>query len=448
MLHTKAVPKVNGNFLLGNLNQMMTAPCESLINWQQEHGDVLSFRLASREFYLFSHPNLIEQALIKQTDVFEKIFNPNKPSGLELVLGQGLVTSQGNLWKTQRRIMQPVFQKANINSLTAQMINAGNAMLERWRQLGEGAEVNLSSEMMRLTLEVITQTMFSTSVLDKIDQIGPCLDTLINYAGKSILNPLLPPLFIPTRQNRKFKRDLAVLDEIINGIIHQRLNSPTQHNDLLDMLLTARDESTGEGMSDKQLRDEVITIFSAGHETASNLLSWALYLLGRHPKVWSKLREEVDGVLQGKVPSNNDLHQLVYTKAVLNESLRMRPPIAAVVRKVSKDTEIDGYFLKAGRLALFSIYNLHHHTDHWQQPELFNPDRFLSAENRRFAFMPFGTGEHVCIGSHFSMMEGQILLAMIVQHCDLQLLDTEEVKMQMSITLRPKGGVPVRIKWR
>jgi len=432
---------------MGNLKEM-AKPCQSLFNWQQEHGDLFSFRLASRHFYVFSHPNLIEQALIKQTDVFEKIYNPKKPTGLELVLGQGLVTSHGNLWKTQRRIIQPVFQKANINTLTPQMIIAGNAMLERWRQLGEGAEVNLSGEMMRLALEVITQTMFSTSVLDKIEQIGPCLDILIRYAGKSILNPWLPPLFIPTPTNLEFKKALAGLDEVIFGIIHQRLNSPLQHNDLLDMLLSARDEKTGERMSDKQLRDEVITIFSAGHETVANLLVWTLYQLARHPEVLSKLREEVESVLQGGSPDVSHLNQLVYTKAIINESMRLRPPIGVMLRKLSKDTEIDGYNLKAGRMALFSIFNLHHHADFWEQPEQFNPDRFLKAENRRFAFMPFGTGERICIGNHFSISESQILLAMIVQHCDLQLLSTEEVKIKMSITLRPEGGVPVRIKWR
>jgi cytochrome P450 len=220
------------------------------------------------------------------------------------------------------------------------------------------------------------------------------------------------------------------------------------HNDLLDMLLKARDGNSGEKMTDRQIRDEVITIFGAGHETTANLLSWTLYLLARHPDVLAKLHEELDSLLGGKIPDAEDLQQLVYTRAVLNESMRFRPPAGIMLRKVKKDTEIDGYFLKAGRLAIFSIFNLHHHADFWRQPEQFDPERFLIPENRRFSFMPFGTGERICIGSHFALLEAQLLLSMIVQHCNLQLLNADEVEIEMAVTLRPKGGIPVRIKWR
>jgi cytochrome P450 len=214
------------------------------------------------------------------------------------------------------------------------------------------------------------------------------------------------------------------------------------------MLLKASDDNTGEKMTDRQLRDEVITIFGAGHETTANLLRWTLYLLARHPDVLAKLRQELDRLLQGKIPDAADLQQLVYTKAVLNESMRFRPPAGIMLRRVNRDTEVDGHFLKAGRLAIFSIFNLHHHADFWQQPEQFDPERFLIPENRRFSFMPFGTGERICIGSHFALLESQLLLSMIVQHCDLRLPDTDEVEIEMAVTLRPKGGIPVRVKWR
>jgi cytochrome P450 len=214
------------------------------------------------------------------------------------------------------------------------------------------------------------------------------------------------------------------------------------------MLLKARDDSSGEKMTDRQVRDEVITIFSAGHETTANLLSWTLYLLARHPDVLAKLQGELDGLPQGKIPNAEDLQQLVYTRVVLNESMRFRPPAGILVRKVSRDTEIDGYSLKPGRLVIFSIFNLHHHADFWPQPEQFDPDRFLMPENRRFSFMPFGTGERICIANHFALLESQLLLSMIVQHCDLQLLGTDEVEVELAVTLRPKGGIAARIKWR
>jgi cytochrome P450 len=448
MPHNKTIPQVKGDFLLGNLSQMMANPFQALCDWRRDYGDLVSFRLVTRQFYLFSHPKLIEQALIKQSDVFVKTYHPKKPIGLALVLGQGLITSQGDVWQRQRRLMQPIFQRSNITTLLPQIATAGSNMLDRWQKLGEGAEVNLSGEMLQLTLEVITQTMFSASVLNKIEQISPSLDTLLRYATKTLLNPLTLPLYVPTPANQKFKQALGIIDDVIYGIIDQRRTASSAHNDLLDMLLRARDDNSGEKMTDRQIRDEVITIFSAGHETTANLLSWTLYLLARHPDVLAKLHRELDGLLQGRIPDAEDLQQLVYTRAILNESMRFRPPAGIMLRKVNKDTEVDGYSLKAGRLAIFSIFNLHHHADFWPRPDQFDPERFLIPENRRFSFMPFGTGERICIANHFALMEAQLLLSMIVQHCDLQLLDTDEVEIELAVALRPKGGIPVRITWR
>lgn len=447
MMHSKTVPQIKGDFLLGNLRQMAANPLQAFYDWHRDYGDLVSFRLATRQFYLFSHPKLVEQALIRQSDIFKKIYTPEKPTGIALILGQGLVTSQGDLWQRQRQLMQPVFQRSNVTTLLPLMVTAGNNMLDRWRQLGEGAHLNLSNEMTRLTLEVITQTMFSTSVLDKIEHISPSLDTLLRYAIKSIVNPLTLPLYVPTPANQKFKRALGTIDDVIYGIIDQRRDAPSEQHDLLDMLLKARDDSSGGKMTDKQIRDEVITIFSAGHETTANLLSWTLYLLARHPDILARVRQELDGLLQGRIPNDDDLQQLAYTRAVLSESLRLRPPAGFLLRKVNKDTEVDGYLLKAGRSAIFSIYNLHHHADFWQQPEQFDPDRFLLPQ-KKYSFIPFGTGERICIGSHFALMESQLLLSMIVQRCDLQLLDPDEVEIEMAVTLRPKGGIPVRINWR
>lgn len=444
MPQNKTIPKIKGEFLLGNLRQMKANPFQALCDWQREYGDLASFRLATRHFYLISHPKLIEQTLIKQSDIFVKMYDPKKPTGLALGLGQGLVTSQGDLWQRQRHLMQPVFQRSNLASLLPQIVTVGNNLLARWRLLGDGAQVNLADEMMQVTLEVITQTMFSTSVLDKIEHIAPALDTLLRYAAKSVINPLRIPLFIPTQANREFNATSAVVDDVIYGIIEQRRAQPAAHNDLLDMLLNASDEN-GELMSDQQIRDEVITIFSAGHETTANLLSWTLYLLARHPDVLAKLRQELDTLAQGEVPT---VQQLVYTRAVLDESMRLRPPVGIMMRKITKDTEIDGYRLKQGRLAMFSIYNIHHHPDFWQQPEQFDPERFLSNENRRFSFMPFGTGERICIGNHFALLESQLLLSMIIQHFDLQLLNTDEAEIEMAVTLKPKGGVMAKLAVR
>ncbi|MGZ5031012.1 MAG: cytochrome P450, partial [Methylobacter sp.] len=247
--------------------------------------------------------------------------------------------------------------------------------------------------------------------------------------------------------NRQFKAAKTLLDDIIYEIIGQRRSLAAAHNDLLDMLLNASDDN-GNKMPDRQIRDEVITIFTAGHETTANLLTWTLYLLARHPDVLARLRQELDQLPQDRMPTAEDLQQLVYTRAVLNESMRLRPPAGILMRKIAKDTELDGYLLKQGRLAIFSIYNIHHHPDFWPQPEQFDPERFLSDDSRRFVFMSFGTGERVCIGNHFALLESQVLLGMILLHFDVQLLNTEEAEVEMAVTLKPKGGMPVKLTAR
>jgi len=445
MSQSKIVPQAKGEFLFGNFRQVKGNALNAFCAWQREYGDLVGFRIGARQFYLFSHPKLIEEALIKQSDVFVKMYDPRKPRGLELVLGEGLVTSKGELWQKQRRLMQPVFQRKNLSALLPQFALAGEDMLKRWRQLGNGAEVNLSNEMMRLTLEVITQTMFGTSVLDKVDRIAPALDTVLRFAARNMISPISIPLVIPTPSNIEFKQAMGLLDAIVYSIIEARRNKPSGNTDLLDMLLDARDPDSNEPMSAKQIRDEVITIFSAGHETTSNLLTWTIYLLAKHPSVISALRQEIEDTCKGGQLEFDDLPKLNYTKAVLNESLRIRSPVGMMVRKVSKNTEVDGYAIKAGSLAVFNIYNVHHHPDFWTEPERFDPSRFLSNESRRFSFMPFGAGERVCIGNHFAMLESQLLLAMIIQAYDIELLNPGEAEMEMFVSIRPKGGLPVKI---
>lgn len=447
MSHSKSFPQVKGHWLLGNLQQFKADPFQALWNWKQDYGDLLSFKLASQQCYLISHPKWVEQTLIKHNDVFVKMYDPANPKGLALILGQGLVTSQGALWKRQRRLIQPVFQRSHLSSMLPQMVTAGENMLSRWQHLGDEAEVNLADEMMRLTLEVITQTMFSTSVLDNVDKISSSLETGLRYALRSASNPLNPPLFIPTAANREFKQSRALLDQIIYNIIDQRRQQTSAKNDLLDMLLNARDETNGQQMSNQQIRNEVITIFTAGHETTANLLTWTLYLLARHPVVLKKLRNELES-LQGKTPEAEEIQKLSFSRAVLNESMRIRPPVGMMMRKVAKTTEIDGYTFKSGSLTFFSIYNIHHHADFWPDAEVFKPERFLTEENRRFSFIPFGTGERICIGNHFAMMESQLLLSLIIQQYDIQLINHDEVEMDMAVSLRPKGGIPVRLKRR
>ena len=442
------VPGPKGHFLLGSLLKFKRDSLRCMCDWHKDYGDLVHFKLGPKDFYLISHPDLVEQALIQQKDIFVKMYDAGRPNGLSLVLGNGLVTSQGALWKKQRRLIQPVFYRGNVAKMLPQILSAGIDMLARWDELPTNAEINIADEMMRMTLEVITQTMFSTSVLSQIDQIGPALETALRYAVKTIQNPLTLPLSLPTRTNREFKRAMAILDNVIYGIIEQRRSSGKKEGDLLDMLLAAKDPDTGKIMSDQQLRDEVLTIFSAGHETTATTLTWTLYLLAKNPEILADLHRELSIVLDGRLPDEKSLSNLPYTKAILDESMRIRPSVVAVMRKIEQDTELGGFPLSAGGMAILSIYNIHHHPDLWSQPEIFNPDRFLNNARPRYSFIPFGLGHRACVGNHFAMFESQLLLALIAQLYNFSLVNAKPPEIEMTVTLKPKGGIPMIISRR
>ncbi len=448
MITLKQVPQVKGHFLIGSLVKFTQDPLQALCDWQQQYGDIVSFNIAKQKFYLFSHPEFVEQGAIKQSKNFVKLYDPKKPSGLALLLGQGLLTSKGELWRRQRRLTQPVFQRSNLALMLPQMQLAGSNMLQRWQQLPPGKELNLNAEMTELTMEVITQTMFSTSVKDKVKQISGALDTGLRYAAKTMANPLMLPLYIPTPANQKFKKAKNLLMQVIEEMIEQRRSQPGLNKDLLEMLINAQDSENGSKMDNRQIADEVITIFTAGHETTATLLTWTLYYLSKNPEILSKLRTELQQQVGDKIPNTDDIQQLTYARAVINESMRIRPPAGFIVRQVEEDCIVNDYSISAGSLAIFNIYGIHHHQAFWQDPEQFQPDRFLVDQKRRFSYMPFGTGERICIGNHFAMLESQLLLSMIIQHFDIELIDSTEVKMEMAVTIRPKGGIPIRIKPR
>jgi len=445
MPNFKKIPEPPGRFPLGNLSEFKLNPLDSMIAWQRDYGDLVHFRLVHKDFYLISHPELAEQALVQQQNVFVKMYDADKPNGLALILGQGLVTSTGDLWRRQRRLMQPVFHRSRVAAMVPDMIAACHQLRARWERFPDHATVNISDEMLRLTIEVITQTMFGTSVLEHIDKIAPALDVCLRFAAKTLMSPFRLPFFIPTPGNRRFKEALRLLDDLIFGIIAQRRTSPADRNDLLQMLLDADDPETGEIMQDRQIRDEILTIFSAGHETTATALTWTLALIAANPEVQVRLKHELNTILDGKAPDANDLNSLPYTKAVLEESLRMRPPAGIMMRKISKDTQLQGYRLKAGGLAVFCIYNMHHHADFWEQPEVFDPERFMTNDKRNKAYVPFGVGHRFCIGNQFALSEGQLLLAMLLQNYKFELPGGQMPEMEMAVTIKPKGGLPMLI---
>ncbi len=427
--------------LLGHLGSFKKQPLEMLSTWWRRHGDALRFRLGPKTLHLFSHPDLAEEILVQQADRFVKVYDPQRPTGLALVLGNGLVTSSGEVWKRHRRIIQPIFHRSRMAAMADRMAQVGEERVTAWKDQA-GSTIDIAAEMMQLALEVISQTMFSTSMTQHIDRISHALQVSIKYAFDSFSNPLFLPLWVPTARNREFHSVMQFLDGLMYGLLAERRQSGAQRGDLLDLLLQARDEETGEGLSDQELRDEALTIFAAGHETTANALAWTWYLLATHPEAKARFHEEVDRVLQGRTPTADDLQHLPYTRALFDESLRLYPPAPAVQRKAATSTTVGGLPLPAGALVLIGTYNLQRHPAFWPNPEQFMPERWLDGERpaARYAYLPFGAGPRACVGIHFASVEGPLLLALIGRHYDLQLAQ-ERVEPQLMVTLRPKGGI-------
>ena len=441
------IPGPKGHLLLGSIAEFKKDPLNTLEQGRKAYGNLVRFRLGPKDLYVASSPELAEDILVKQKAVYLKIgVHARKPIGLQLLFGNGLFTNRDpESWLIQRRLMQPMYHLQSIATMSDKMVMAGQRLLRRWQEDYEpGDGVDVSQEMMQVTLDIISQTMFSTDVLEQTTVIGQAVSVGIAFIFRRMHNPLSLPLMLPTPSNLSFKRARQVLDRVVYAIIDARLQTGEQHHDLLDMLISARDADTGQGMSREQLRDEVVTIFLAGHETTANGLTWAWYLLSQHPAHLHALQHEVDTVLQGRPPTIDDLKNLPYTAAVFDEALRLRPPAPLLPRRVAQNTALGDYDLAAGSQVMVNIYGIHHHPDLWEEPEAFKPERFLpgmSLEHHKLAYMPFGAGQHKCIGSNFALVEAQLLLALIAQHYELRLAPDQRIEEELGITLRPRSGM-------
>lgn len=437
----KLVDVPGGLPLFGHAVAFKKDPLRTMAQWWRRYGDALRFRLGPKTLHLFSHPDLAEEILVRQADRFVKVYDPRRPVGLALVLGNGLVTSSGEVWKRHRRIIQPIFHRARLTAMADRMVQIGDQRIAGWPNRTE-RPIDIASEMMALTLEVISHTMFTTSVAHHLDHISRALRVSLRYAFDSFHNPLHPPTWLPTRRNREFHEVTAFLDGLIYDLIAERRRSGARHDDLLDRLLEARDDETGAGLTDRELRDEALTIFAAGHETTANALAWTWYLLATHPDVKARFHEELDRVLGDKRPTADDLPNLPYTRALFDESVRLFPPAPAIQRKAATETTVGGLTLPAGSVVLIGTYNLHRHPAFWPDPDRLLPERWLKGDRSlsRCAYIPFGAGPRACVGTHFALLEGPLLLALIGQRYDLRLAQ-ERVEPQLMVTLRPKDGI-------
>ena len=369
---------------------------------------------------------------------------------LKLALGNGLVTSEGTFWRRQRRMAQPAFYKTQLEELYKKMVGVAENFCEELEQRTGEETINMSHEMMAVTADIVLKTLFSTKKENNKVGMADNMKFSQEYIMNRARRPYMIPLSYINGQKKKFDKRMTEFDEEMFGIIDERRQLKDKPIDLLSMLLQATDSESGEGMTNRQLRDELVTIHAAGHETSSNALSWTLYLLARNRAVLAKLRAEVQAVLGEQThPNFADLRKLSYTKQVIEEGMRLYPPAYAVGRENIEKDEILGETIPKNSVFVLSIYALHRDPIYYPNPEKFDPDRFAPEQVKQrptLAYMPFGAGPRMCIGNHFAMMEMQLILAMLVQQFDFELIDDKPVKPQPLVTLSPKGGIKMRLK--
>jgi cytochrome P450 len=434
---TALPPGPKGRFLTGHLREFRGDRLSFYVRWCREFGDVVALRFVSRRVYLVSHPDLIESVLVTQARNFIKHFalrlNP-------LTLGKGLLTSEGDFWLRQRRLIQPAFLRQRLASFAPDMVAAAERLLGGW---APGQEKQIDTEMMRLTLDITGRTLFDADVSGDAADVGEALRVL-QRCFLALFTSLVPvPPWMPTPTNLRLRRAVRRLDAIIYRLIAERRSGGADRGDLLSLLLHARDVEDGAGMSDRQVRDEAMTLFLAGHETTALALSWTWYLLARHPECEARLAEEWRQVLGGRNPTFDDLPRLRYTERVILESLRLYPPAPSIGREALAACSLGSFHVPAGTTVLMSPWVVHRDPRWFDRPEEFLPDRWAdgTAQRPKYAYFPFGGGPRLCIGNSFALMEAVLVLATLGQRYRFTLVPDHPVTTWPTITLRPRDGI-------
>ncbi len=425
---------------LGPLNNN---PLEYFTKVAREYGDVAGLRVLNFKTVFINHPSLIEEVLVTNARKYSKgrVLRANRH-----VFGEGLLTSEGDFWLRQRRLAQPAFHRARIASYAATMVDYTERMVQGWRG---GEERDAHQEMMRLTLEIVAKTLFDADVERDAQEVGKSLELLLEI-GANFRRTIFVPHWLPTPTNLRVRREVKQIEKILYRIIAERRASGRDAGDLLSMLLSAQDED-GSRMTDRQLRDEAITLFLAGHETTASTLSWTWWLLARHPAVEAKLHAELDAVLGDRAPTLDDLPKLRYTGHLITESLRLYPAAWGMARLVVEDHEIAGCAVTKGMGVAMAQWVVHRDPRWYDAPEEFRPERWeddLLKRLPRFAYFPFGGGPRQCIGNAFALMEAALILATIARKFRLLLVANHPVVPLASITLRPRHGVRVTLESR
>lgn len=432
--------------MVGHLLDFRREPLKLLSDLSEQHGDVVRFKMGPRTIYLINNPEYIKDVLVTNNRNFVK------SRGLEMAkkfLGEGLLTSEGEFHRRQRRLTQPAFHRERINAYAEVMVEYADKLSARWH---DHETVNIHQEMLRLTLAIVGKTLFDADVEDEATEIGAALTDVMQLFER-ITSPFAALLeLLPLPSNRRWLKAKERLDSTMYRIINEHRATGVDRGDLLSMLMMSRDdEEDGGSMTDQQLRDEAMTLFVAGHETTANALTWSWYLLSQHPEVEAKLHDELESVLAGELPKPADFARLKYTEMILAESMRLYPPAWTLGRRALSDYSVGKFIVPADSIVLMSPWVTHHDARFYPEPFKFDPERWTTEtrESRpKFSYFPFGGGPRVCIGEQFAWMEGVLLIAAIAQRWKMRLEPGQLIKPKPMITLRPADGMRMELTRR
>jgi cytochrome P450 len=431
-----------GSLLTGSYRDFRKSPAAFLLSVAREYGDLTYFRVGFQQMYLVNRPDFIEEVLVTSQANFKK---SRMLQRAKILLGEGLLTSEGEFHIRQRKMIQPAFYRERLTRYAADMVACTQVAQARWKT---GETRDIAEEMMRLTLAIVGRTLFTRDVEKDAADVGDALTAILN-TFTTMMSPFASIIQkLPLPSVRRADRARELLDRTIYRMIEERRRSGADQGDLLSMLILASDEGN-ERMTDKQVRDEAMTLFLAGHETTSTALTWTFYLLSQHPEIESKLRAELDSVLGGRTPGYEDLPRLTYVEMVLAESMRLYPPAWAIGRMVKQQYRLYNHELSPGSICILSPYVMHRHPRYYPNPERFDPERFTPEAKQsrpKFAYFPFGGGPRVCIGERFAWMEGVLLLATILQNWRMQLVPGQIIEPHPQITLRTRYGVKMMLE--
>ena len=438
------LPISKGHWLLKNIPSMSKNILTHFSEKEKELGYTFENPVPTVRLISTSEPDFMRHVLQTNHRNYKK---GRAYDVLKLVLGNGLVTSNGQFWQKQRRLAQPAFHKKNLEDLfnvMGQTAKAYFVSLDKKR----GTEIDIAREMMAVTARIALKSLFSDNTEEDLNTVYDSMTNAQRYVSDALNNPFIQIAYLVNGRKRAFKKDMKVLDNVVLKAISKRRNSDQKHPDLLQMMMDATYEDSNEQMNDLQLRDEMITMFSAGHETSANALAWTLYLLVQHPKIVTKMKEEINRVVGDQLPGFQDIRQLTYIRQVIDEGMRLYPPVWGVSRTAINKDEFRGVKIKAKDVVFCQIYNAHRREDLFHKASSFNPDRFNQAAKKsmpKMSYLPFGGGPRLCIGNMFALMEMQLILVGLLQRFDFKLIEDQIIDMEALVTLRPRYGIKMML---